>query len=231
MDKQEFDRLVDFVEQELDISKGVLFAEGYDNWQTRLRMARILTRNFQKYPEAIELFTSAVDSKPENIEQFEDIVWALRDLCVCVYYHEQDPAKALMYIDRAVKLIELDPGKQFTFFVRGEIWCWRWSALKELGDTATAVQEAGARLENAPPPEAGQSNSYIYYAYYFIASLAYYDGEYQVALNTLEQALVYYPLADNAVKVQDILYDAGLTDKDKYEQILQITRLEAVWDV
>lgn len=228
MDKTEFQELTAYVEKELNIPGGVVFAEGYEDWQTRLRLARILTRNFQKYDKAIELFEGAVGSKPLNVEQFEDIVWALRDLFVCIYYHEKDFAKALKYIDQAITMMELDPDKKFTFFIRGELWCWRWNALKELGNLELALQEAQLKMQYAYRTG---SNSYRYYAYYFIASLAYFDGEYEVATETLQQALQYYPVGENAAQLNTILSDTASDNKAKYEQLLQIVRQEAVWDI
>ena len=231
MDIKEYQSLVEFVEKELEIAPGVLFAEGYDDWQTRLRLARILTRNFQKYDKAIDLFLTAVDSKPTNIEQFEDIVWALRDLFVCIYYHEKDPEKALKYNNQAIQMTELDMTKKFTFFVRGELWCWRWVALKDLGNIQTALQEAQDKIRtfSAEDEKVVTDNSYVYYAYYFISNLAYSEQDHATALDTIKQALIYYPLKEKQGRVTEILSKPDLSDQERYEQILQITRQEAEW--
>lgn len=229
MDKEKFEKLVDFAEEGLDVPKGIVFAEGYEDWQTRLRLARILSKNFQKYDEAIALFESAVGEKPSNIEQFEDIVWALRDLFVCIYYHEKNIPRALTYIEQAITLAELDLSKRFTFFNRGELWCWRWVALKDIGKVTIAVKEAQEKIGKCESLSA-TDNSYLYYAYYFIATLAYSDEEYEVALEGLIKALDYFPQDDeNRSKFKEIELDGGLVAKDKFDKILQLTRQGVGW--
>ncbi len=228
MDKEKFCELVDFVEAGLEIPKGVVFSEGYDDWQARLRLARILSKNFQKYDEAIALFEGAVGEKPANIEQFEDIVWALRDLFVCIYYHEKNLLRALVYIEQAIALAELDLVKQFSCFNRGELWCWRWVGLKELGQVDKAVFEAQEKIEKCASLSS-TGNSYLYYAYYFIAMLAYADSEYEAALEGLLQALNYFPQGENSGKFRELAAASALPAKDKFDKLLAVTREGGQW--
>lgn len=231
MNIEQFNELVAFVEKELEIPPGIVFAEGYEDWQTRLRLARILSGSFQQYDPAIELFLSAVESKPLSFEQFEDIVWALRDLFVCIYHHEKDPVKAIKYINQAITMIELDPTKKFTFFVRGELWCWRWVAMRDLGDVNTAVAEANEKINFLPADAPPTDNSYVYYGYYFIASLAYAEQEFEIAFETLKQALPYYPTKEIQSELQVILNNVNLSAKESYEKVLQLTRQQANWTI
>ena len=230
MDKEKFQELVDFAEKGLDVHKGIIFAEGYEDWQTRLRLARILSKNFQRYDDAIELFEGAVREKPGNIEQFEDIVWALRDLFVCIYYHEKNVVRALPYIEQAITLAELDLTKPFVFFNRGELWCWRWVALKDGGQVNKAVAEAQEKIDKCESLSS-TSNSYLYHAYYFIATLAYADQEYEVALEGLVQALRYFPQDGSAGEIKKIELDDELTAKDKFDELLKIARQGGDWAI
>lgn len=228
MDKAKFDDLVILVEQQLEVPSGVIFIEGYDDWQARLRLARLLSTHLQKYDEAIELFESAVDEKPVTVEQFEDIVWALKDLFVCTYYHEKKILKALTYLDKAIKLSELDLTKQFTFFTRGELWCWRWFALKEIDMTEQALAEAEEKIA-AFDLNNKAANSYLYYAYYFIAALAYEDEAYGEAWDILREALRYFPKDEQSAEFMNIDFSTKLAAREKYDKALLLTKEGGNW--
>lgn len=189
MDKEQFAALVDIVLNTKAKPPQELFANGFDDWHCRARLAHFLAMPEINRPQpAKELFQSVMDAElDENDSQdIEEKVYALQHLSQ-LEKDEEDYEAALNHINLAIEAAE-SYDFLYKYILRGELWAQRWSLLHLLDQTQEAEAEIDERIEvfEDIPIE---HNSYLYYGYRFKAQLAAEQGVALIAKDFMHMAL------------------------------------------
>ena len=197
MNSHDFHELTHYVIDSPAKPPASLFAGGFDDWKSRVRLAHFLAMpELKKRDEAIELFRTVVEIEvsEDNPEEVEEKVYALQRLASCLR-EEKKYDDALHYINLAVELVE-STDYLYKYILRGEIWADRWNILHDMRDVETAESEIDEKIrvfENVPI----KHNSYLYYGYRFKAQMMATGMMKQEALSYMRKALSYMDIPEN----------------------------------
>lgn len=189
MDKEKFDILVDTVLETSARPPEKLFANGYDDWHCRARLAHFLAMpELNRTAEAKELFSSVLDIEPdeESAEDIEEKTYALQHLSK-IERSEKNFAAALEHINAALETAE-NSDFLYRYILRGELWADRWNLLHVMKRTEEAEAEADERIASFQDIPI-EHNSYLYYGYRFKAQLAAEQGLELIAKDYMHMAL------------------------------------------
>lgn len=231
MDKKEFDKWVNYVAEKGMQIPNVLIKRGVDDWQTRILLARTLSRKgVEKLEPAIDLFYSILDVKVTEPEDVENKAWSLYDLGMCIWSVEKDATKALKYVDMSIQLAE-SIQDDFVHINRGELWYGHWWLLSHLNQTGQAIKDANKII--AERDTELRNNSYLYYAYKFKSELAHKQGDIDQALEFLYQALIYFPDDyDNRSELEELWINRNADKQKTYEKMEELTHFTHLcWEV
>jgi tetratricopeptide (TPR) repeat protein len=210
--------------------------DNYFEWQHRSNLARFLFRDGQLAP-AIELFKSIVDIEVDETNEdnncpsdLEVKVWCLKELGIAVWLYMENAQEALKYLDMAIELMNAYFYK-FHFICRGEVWRDRWDILKGSGSSGFAEQEAAAKIFGTIP-EAGKSNSLLFYGFSFLAEVAKQSNDVRKANRLLRTALRYFPGDYDDIKQLNTIWREGHCDPEgAYYKLLELTHHDyLLWD-
>ena len=114
MDKEEFAKLVDIVLATSANPPAELFANGYDDWHCRARLAHFLSMpEINKLPQAKELFISVKDVEPDEADSqdIEEKVYAMQHLSQ-LEKDEEDYEKMDRTADLPADGVQYDAGQR-----------------------------------------------------------------------------------------------------------------------
>ena len=206
MTNEDFRNLVQLVLESRRKPPEALFAQGFDDWHARARLAHFLAMpEIGRPEEASELFHSAIDAETdeENREDVEEKIFALQRLSE-IERAEKRYEEALEHINAAIECAE-STDFLYKYILRGELWADRWNLMHKLRMTEEAEAETDERiaafegLEDAVP-----HNSYLYYGYRFKAHLAAERGVVLIAKDYMHMAI-------HAMEIPPA-YEQGLTE-------------------
>ncbi|MCK8825536.1 hypothetical protein [Fuchsiella alkaliacetigena] len=199
MEREEYEKWVDYVIENWGPPRSILSKDSYGNWLKELILVRFLI-SLKKYQPAFKLSKDIlsreldckheVDNTDQCLKCIEHEAWAKEDLGTLYWKVENDAEQGLEYANQALELLELIPfGEESLFIVRGEFFKRKLELLKVSGKEKQAVKEADQKVEymQAKMPEV-EKNSYIFYSYLFKAELAESKEDYQQAFNKLKEA-------------------------------------------
>ena len=189
MTNEDFRNLVQLVLESRRKPPEALFAQGFDDWHARARLAHFLAMpEIGKPEEASDLFHSVIDAETdeENREDVEEKIFALQRLSE-IERAEKRYEEALEHINAAIELAE-NTDYLYKFILRGELWAARWNILHAMGQGQAAEAECDERIE-AYQDVPIEHNSYLYYGYRFKAQLAAERDSVLVAKDYMHMAL------------------------------------------
>lgn len=232
MTKDEYQKWVDYViKNGLKPPRAIVEGQGYDDWRSRIMLARFLCRNsYRQLEPAIKLYKSVLDIKVTALEDVEQKAWAMQDLGLCIWYLLNDARQALHYIDMAVNLAESVKG-EFYFIARGELWLNRWQLLSKLGEVELAIKEADEIILSKKLLHY-KNNSYLYYAYKFKAENELNNNNLEQAVNFLKHALSFFPHENDSLqKLDEIWNDKSQEPSEIYTAMNKLTTKVVYWDI
>jgi len=216
MNSNDFHKLVHMILESPAHPPESLFAQGFDDWHARARMAHFLAMpEYEKKDLAIELFRSIVDIDidEENSEDVEEKVFALQKLSACLRENETTLEDALDYINIAIELAE-STDYLYKYILRGELWADRWLTLHLQKKTEIAEAEIAEKIEIFEPLPIPH-NSYLYYGYRFKAQIAAERGTTLIAKDFMHMALSFM--------------DVPKSRQEKLQEAFQATHDNAAW--
>lgn len=232
MDRVDFQYWVDYVvENGVKPPRLVVEGKGFEDWRSRVSLARWLSRqSYGKLEPAIKLFSSIINVSVTEPEDIENKAWALLDLGLCTWLVEENAIKALTYIDMSIALAESIQVK-FDFITRGELWSKRWHLLVQSGNWIEAIKEANEKIEKQLG-KGHSSNSYLFYSYEIKAQVAYEQGDMHLALWNYYQALAFFPHEhEDMNQLEQIWKNREANSQKAYEDMQALTQHEVCWDM
>lgn len=224
MNIERYNELKNFIINKVQISKTLV--EDYDNTGSRITVARFLLK-FEKYKDTLDLLLT-IDEK--DIKEIEQWVWILKDIGLCYWRGCDNKEKALEYFKEADELAA-STNEEFSFLTRGEIFENVLYALKEFNRNDELQEKIKARIELFKnKDEQYKSNSYLFYAYKFMATN---ELDMDKALEYLYKAMEYFPLNEyEDEKAFKIIWEKRANNPhEAFENILDLTHHEVCWDI
>lgn len=222
MNIERYNELKNFIINKVQIPKTLI--EDYDNTRSRITAARFLLK-FEKYEDALDLLLTIEEKDIKEIEQW---VWILKDIGLCYWRGCDNKEKALECFKKADELA-VSTNEEFSFLTRGELFENVLYALKELNRTDELQAEIKERIELFKnKDEQYKSNSYLFYAYKFIAAN---ESDIDKALEYLYKAVKYFPLNEEQKSFKTIWEKRANNSSEAFENILDLTHHEVCWDI
>lgn len=200
----------------------------YDNWHCRSIVGRMLwilkdVEGAMAVLNTVKDVEVDMDDAPEmGLSDAEHKVLCLRDIAEIVWQLTGMGSASLYYLHEADKLCR-EYKHIFRSADRGRIWVRRLEILSDSGEGEKATAEAHAALEAEKGKEG--INSYIFYAYRFLAEDAALKEEYLKACELLQMAYKHFPVTEAAER--DIANALAIADpKERYEAFHHCTTIQ-----
>lgn len=197
--RQEYAQWVDWAKHNY-INIPEIMVSNYEAWECRSMLGRYLyvAKQYEPAISILETVTdikvSAGDGGDHYPTELEMKVWSLQCLSLALVFERNDLELALYYMKKALRLADRTK-VYFHFVVRGQLWLNCLLFKVKLGGKSQAKREARNRLARLVLVE-GQSNSYYFYGYAFLAKMAMEAGKAQEAFALFKQGLRAYNLEE-----------------------------------
>ena len=227
--KDEFDKWIKWLRNESPLRPPESMVFNYWSWEHRALLARFLMR--EKFLEpAFRLMETVIEQKPDLDDHY---AWALYDLGCLYWRYYKDKEKAVYYLEKSIEVLdntEQDLESLSFFSEGGNYLSCLLNVLAQAGDEIKSKEIALQAIERYKKkyPDA-IANSYLYYAYLFLAEIEKKNNNLYEAIEYLKKGLAYSVQVDHS---KEIYTKHPEHNEELYELLVKLSQsMTLVFDV